>query len=556
MKRFTFYQLTLAIVITNQALAFTSEEHKTVADSVFCSVIRQISILGSDSNYSLNCGGVAINLSHPLGDGKSFGALVAELANDDFVKERFHNRGQTVMEQIQPLSRTLIDDLGQQALASDSEMFSLNKHFRTKDKCQVDNVVARYLAYHLVAIKFAANDFSPKLDGDFCLQQALTWEALAEGYLADCFSSGHMVLCWNDPLAVIHQRNLREAHRHHSFQGIFVINAKGDVWQAFGDGVLFWNDPSYHHLFEASQASLNEVLIAFHIGQNCQLPAKLNDWLKQNGAPLADEELLEKWLRSPVIELYHTQQPPALLPSLMHLPMPVTATWSRHIESATSEGFARRQHFPQFSASGFYDSTLIGLDKTFLYQPSSVPSWLIPEPFQARPAASPQYLVRSDPDWASVQFVQDLYDAPSYKGALVYFGYEGVFENDQNQPVFGLGKGLMEEALLIKNIDIRIQYHFNAGLIRQDVLATPFGGTIINPISSKLGSLIKGIRVESGPALMLGEDPSFGIAFAFGLASNAIPLGFTYAAATFEIVYFGYTPTNDIHGAGLRVILH
>jgi hypothetical protein len=138
----------------------------------------------------------------------------------------------------------------------------------------------------------------------------------------------------------------------------------------------------------------------------------------------------------------------------------------------------------------------------------------------------------------------------------LYGGYQGVFGNDQSQPLIGLGKGLFEEGLLIKNVDVRIQYHFNVGPLREDVLATPVGGCLINPIPSKLAAWIKGIRIEGGPAVMFGDNPSFGFAFAMGLASNAIPMGFTYASATFEVVYFGYTPERDLHGVGLRCILH
>lgn len=556
MKRFTSYIVSLLMVVTNQAVAFTGEEHQTLADSAFFSVIREISLPGSDSGYSLNCGSVDIYHSQLIENGRSFGSLVAELAKDDFTKCRFHARGQTVMEQLQLLPRTVIDDIWQEAHASDSLIFSSNEHFRAKATSNMDNVITRYLAYHLVAIQFAANDFSPKLDAVICLRSALMWEALAQGYLADCFSSGHMVLYWEDPLAALHRRNLHEAHDQHSMQGIFVINAKGDVWQAFGDGILFWNDPSYHHLVEACQASLREVLIAFYLGQNCQLPPELKDWLVQNGQQLPAGELVEKWLHLPVIELYDTPQPPTLLPSLMHLPMPITATWSRRIDSANSENLSRRHHYPQFNTAGNNDTTLIGLDVNFLYHLSEVPGWMIPQPFQAQPPVLPQSLIRLDPNWASVQFVQDLYHTPSYKGTLLFGGYQGVFRNEQSQPIIGIGKGLLEDALLIKNVDVRMQCHFNAGLLQEDVIATPVGGTLINPILSKLASLLKGIRVEGGPALMLGEDPSFGFAFALGLTSNSIPMGFTYAAASFEIIYFGYTPENDIHGIGLRVILH
>ena len=555
MKAAASYIAFLSIVIANQAPAFTGEEHQILADSAFSVVLCEVSVINSDSVYSLECGDVAINFSEKFWNGRSFGTLVAELAKDDFAEYRFHERGQTVMEQLQSLSRVPIDEVCQLALTSDTAIFDTKQNFWASGKDDKNNVVASYLIYHLAAIQLAANGSSPKLDADECLRRSLMCEALAQGFLADCFSSGHMVLQRDDPLAAFHRRNLREAHRLHSLQGIFVINASGDVWQAFGDNVLFWYEPTYYHLLEASLASLREVLAAFYLGQKCPIPQKLKKWLDENGPAISAEKLLESWLNSPVSALYNTPEPPTLLPTLMHLPMPVTASWSMRIETNGLEHVHRRHHYPQLSNSIFHDSSLDHLDKTFLYDVKKLPAWMVPKPLQGQPPVAPQTLVRTDPDWASVQFLQDLYPAPSYKGGLVQVGCQWQFKKGQQQPMFGLGLGLIENALLIKNVDVGINYHLNVTRNQEDLLSATFGCSLPSFFPWKIAGWIDGVRIEGGPALNVENNSSIGSAFAVGVVSKPVTFGFTYAAVSLQIMYVGYTPISYQDGVGLRLIV-
>jgi hypothetical protein len=121
--------------------------------------------------------------------------------------------------------------------------------------------------------------------------------------------------------------------------------------------------------------------------------------------------------------------------------------------------------------------------------------------------------------------------------------------------VFGAGLGLIENALLIKNVDVGINYHLNTAPNQEDLLAATFGCSIPSPFSWKIAGWIDGVRIEGGPALKVENNSTIGSAFAIGVVSKPVTFGFTYAAVSMQIMYVGYTPISYQDGVGVRLIV-
>ncbi|HER19989.1 MAG TPA: hypothetical protein ENO14_02980, partial [Chromatiales bacterium] len=129
-----------------------------------------------------------------------------------------------------------------------------------------DNVVANYLVYHAIAIRCAeesvrgAADNMPRtLPGHTeWIERALVYEAVALGYLADAFSSSHLLTPVHLPMARLQDANVRAAHEFFATQGAYVSNSMGDVWRTFGDGLMTWYGPAYEYVLDACTRSAQD----------------------------------------------------------------------------------------------------------------------------------------------------------------------------------------------------------------------------------------------------------------------------------------------------------
>jgi len=515
--------LLLVIAATTTTYAWDKEEHRLLADSVFSAVMRECR---SDSSAD----------GLPL-DPHGFAQRVAQLAANDLDPARFHDRGQSIMDQLSALTTESLGVIDSAQLPTPPG----------------NNVVASFLRSHLRALRLAFREGKPATTDSFALASALNEEALAQGYLADAFAAGH-ILSYNElPLSFLHKRNREEAHNYHRDRGVYVINGRGDVWQTFGDGLLHWYPPTYKAVFDACAASLREVLIVWFTTTSWGNPGDVAAWLwlncRQTGR--SEEEVVGWWLAEHSGQEYYRD---VQLPSLLYFPMPITATWSYRTLEADEHGVRRRHHYPQLRETGFHDPDLSDIDDAFLYSHESVPEWMIPEPLQAASSVSAHELIKSDPDWASVRFVQNRHAPPSYRGLLLQAGGQVTIREGHTRGgmSFGLGYGIWDDLLLIKNVSIAATFLPAFCESNHHLLTSTLGLGIDLPGDGLIGTL----RLEGGTAIGLSKDfNDFGPVFALGVDSRVMPLRFTYAGITWRLKYQWFSLDTPVSGPSIEMVL-
>jgi hypothetical protein len=459
--------------------------------------------------------------------GETFGARAAFHAADDFAAARFHERGGTIMDQMEST-----------AAGSSGENSS------------PDNVIAAFLTEHLQALRLAAQNPHTDTDIGGILLWALEQEAKAQGYLADAFAAGHILSYREGWLTWLARRNRIEAHDYHRDRGVYVINGRGEVWQTFGDGLLHWYPPTYQPVFDACAASLKEVLTVWYLSHEAPLPDSLASWMRTAAAERTAAQNVAQWLSNASgVEYYDKFR----MPSLMYLPMPVAAAWSQRTDSLDQHGIRNRHYFPQLWESGLLDPDPDGLDADFLYARSSVPAWMVPDPLRSASTTGVFELIRTNPDWASVRYTQRRTAPPSYKGMLLTVGAQATITEEKGRPggSVGLGYGFYDDLLLVKNVSIAATYmpSFHEA---DDRLLTLTGGLGVDLPGNAWPSTI---RLDGGLAIGLGEEfNDLGPVFSLGLDSKVIPLGVTYAGVSWRVQYQWFSLDRPLSGPAFNLI--
>ena len=65
------------------------------------------------------------------------------------------------------------------------------------------NVIVNYLVHHLLALHYADGVGKRRGDASEAFECALIYEAIAQGYLLDAFSSGHILTPVSDPFSLL-----------------------------------------------------------------------------------------------------------------------------------------------------------------------------------------------------------------------------------------------------------------------------------------------------------------------------------------------------------------
>jgi hypothetical protein len=527
--------LTLVFAGAVTSFAWDQEEHRLMADSVFASVMRQCDIETADSVYLLGGPLRFVEVRRSTEGGLAFGNQVASLAQDDFAPVRFHERGRSIMEQLRSITPALLDSL------SPSQ---LQLH-------PAENVIAAYFLSHYQALRTAGEVRLSRADISVALNEALNAEALAQGYLADAFAAGHILSYDGFPFSYLQKRNRIEAHNYHRDRGVYVINGRGDVWQTFGDGLLHWYPASYRMVFEACETSLKEVLVVFYVSAGLSLPKYLSGWLEDIAPDATPHEIVSQWLAERGGPEYYSE---VRLPSLMYLPMPVSASWSHRTDEVDSHGVRQHHHYPQLCEIGFHDPDLKDIDSGFLYSYEAVPEWMIPPPLRSASPTVPHELIKTDPNWASVRWIQERSAPPSYKGLLLQMGGQLTIREGYSHTTasLGLGYGIWDDLLLIKNVSAAITYLPSFHQADRHLLMASFGLGIDLPGDK----WPKAFRLEGGAAVGLGKDfDDFGPVFAVGLDSRITPLNFTYAGITWRLKYQWFVLDMPVSGPVFEIVL-
>jgi hypothetical protein len=512
------FSLALVLLLTGvagTAYGWDREEHRLLADSVYAEVAR-------------------ITDPSLMTDGALFGLQVAQFAADDLARGRFHAHGKTIMEQLRSLAPAGPDP----DLASDPY-----STFRA-------NVIAGYLGWHLEAMHSSQRMTESATDPETVLATMLMVEAKAQGYLADAFSAGHILSNRRSFLSELRRRNRIETHDFHRNQGVYVINSNGQVWQTFGDGLMLWYRPAYRRLLKACRVSLMEVMTVYFVTAGLDLPDSLTNWLGTVAPGQTPATVVASWLTDQSgVYFYETAQ----LPSLKLLPMPVAASWSYRTTDTTHNGERIRHHYPQLSETGLHDPDLNGIDVDFLYSRSDVPSWLVPVPLDSDQPEAAAQLIKHDPDWSSVRWVQERVAKPSYKGLLISLGGQLLIgPNDtRSSGTVGLGYGLWDDLLLIKNVSVSATYMPSFYEPRHKLLFLSGGLGIDLPGEG----IVHLLRFDIGPAFGLtNEFHDVGMALALGLDSRVFRTPLSDAGITWRLKYQWFNLDQSLDGPALEMI--
>ncbi len=524
--------LVLASVETGNA--WDREEHRLLADSVFVDVMRQCGARKIDSVWFISDGQELIRAGVATGLHTSFGQQTAQFAEDDFAQRRFHTHGKTILEQLRPL----VPAGPSPDLASDPY-----STFNT-------NVIAGFLGWHLEAMHSYSRATNAASDPESVLATMLMIEAKAQGYLADAFSSGHILSRKHGFLTSLRRRNRIETHNFHRDRGVYVINGRGDVWQTFGDGLMNWYMPTYRPLYAACRTSMMELFTVYYLKTGLELPDSLAQWLATVAPGENPETVVDKWLgEQSGVYFYETMQ----LPSLMYLPMPVAASWSHSTLDTTVNGERIRHHYPQLSGDGLHDPDLSGIDLDFLYSRSSVPQWQIPEPLAGGQPEAAYRLIKSDRDWASVRWIQERQATPSYKGLLVQLGGQMLIGPDDTRHcgTIGLGYGIFDDLLIVKNVSVSATIMPSFWEPRHRLLTLTAGLGFDFPGEG----VFRVVRLDIGPAFGLSSEfNDVGTALALGLDSRVLPSPLRDGGITMRLKYQWFNLDRSLNGPALEII--
>jgi hypothetical protein len=534
-----------------KAWAWEGKEHRQLADSALAAVISECGWDDGDSLSARIGPDILIRLPKKLWSGKTFPEICAFLSRPDFTRSRLHDRGRTILEQLHPLSRQRIDDEWALVVSSPPQDVLSESTVRSVEMPD-RNVAANYLLYHLMALRFA--DFAGRLpvNANEAFRRALVFEAAAQGYLADSFSGGHMLVPCPDVFFRLHDFNNRSAHEHYSNEGVYVVNSAGSAWRAFGDRILDWYAPSRRAVYGACAASLREVFAVLYAAEGGgEFPDRLREWLKSVEPDSSAEAVVRGWTvpRSGA-EYYGLCR----LPALMLVPVPVSAAWSVRTDRADEYGIHERRLYPQLREAGFHDPDLRGIDRRFLYPRKAVPDFMIPDLLAS---SDPKNLIRSNPDFASVRYVQDRSFPPSYTGVLVSVAGGLTRESHRLKPALSLGPGygIKENLLPVLRFSVETDW-LHSYRDGKSSYVVPWVGLGIKTADTFDTDPLACVQMEFGYAAGVGASSGeCGFKIAAGLESTTVPLGFTYSGVRFRIKYQRIALSRKLEGVFLEMVV-
>ena len=539
---FTFKTLFPLVIISFSLNIFSWEkyEHEILANLALDSTLSFCGISYNDSLIFFPGEGSVI-IDKMLWNGESFGELSSIFSGDDISESRCQSRGRTINQQLSTLSQEIIEDVWEKIKNSPDDIKSI--------VVTNQNVVFNYMLYHIMALRFVELSSKSINKNEEYIRYSLIYESVAQSYLSDAFSSGHLLLHNSDFFAMLNNINIQIAHDFYCSEGVFVLNANGDCWRTFGDRLLQWYEPSFSHIFQACTESIKELFLVYFVCNNVEIPLQLQKWVKSISGTQNAEELVKLWLNTLDGEKYYSE---IKMPALLCIPIPIAASWSIRTEQIDSYGIHRRKHYPQLNEETFHDPDFNWIDKEFLYSRNSVPFWMIPEFF---PNDTVQNLIRYHPDIASVRYMQNRSLLPSYEGLLLSVGGATLFNNDRNKfgAALGIGWGATDEFLfIITKPSLMLSGMYLSNYNPEWLLMADLGFGINTVVFSSFYP-----RIDFGYSWGY-QEPNKDSAgkIALGLDSETLPLGFTYSGITFRLKYSFIFFKKTLSYPVLEMILH
>jgi hypothetical protein len=570
--------LGLLFLCGGPSLAADKDEYRRIADSSFATVLRQSGATEEQGKWCLASSQVCIKKD--LWMGKTFGRIASESVESDLSSPRFHERGRTILEQLGSVDSAQVNSILASHLRQGTSGASLTL---PKVEIQDGNVILNYLLHHLVALHHAKDASVGGAGGGASLERAMIYEAVAESYLVDAFASGHMLVPMSDGISFLHPMNNKEAHYFYNVQGTYVLNSRGEVWQTFGDELLEWYAPTFRHIFEACCTSMREVLLAYYASaESGTIPDSLGAWGRSVAGETPLRLILDQWLSIRDAKEYYSS---LKMPTLLLLPVPISATWSLRTEEVDSFGIHQRKQYPQTKESsddpGFHDPYMLDLDDEFTYTKGSLPDWMLPEAWipedslhgrrlkemsQDQRSDLAANLIKHDTNVASVRYMQERYYPPTYWGLLFRAGGGYFFNSTPSSGAWSVGLGYAPPLALLPDVPLLERLSFDLTYMQLTEknprqLLSLTGGLSIGLYTHRAGTkkpfrYLEYLRLESGYAWGLKAPmKSHGAMLAFGLESGTIPLGFTYAGVSLRAKYQLMLLGNNLHSVALELVL-
>jgi hypothetical protein len=141
-------------------------------------------------------------------------------------KSHFYEYGKSFQAQLQHFDKSLVEECGNPELEK-SAFHELGK----------TNSINMYVSIHILAMEFAdrGGRIARTDEGEAkrLVHHAILLNAFADHFLEDSFSAGHLAIN-----RTIHASatNNQALHNFYSANGLTVLNRRGDVWKAYGDG--------------------------------------------------------------------------------------------------------------------------------------------------------------------------------------------------------------------------------------------------------------------------------------------------------------------------------
>jgi len=516
--------LLLLALVPGASWGWTEQEHQRLAQYALNAALLD---LGQRDRVIVQAAGETARPGKARGllDSLGFARACGRAARDDRSQSRYHLPGRTTLEEL----------------------------------AAPHNVVAAYLEQHRAALeraRQAGGDRPGARSG--VLGEALLHEAVAQGYLADAFAAGHLMPPAPISMAGLLPLHRRHVHDYYSSQGVYVINARGDAWQTFGDRLLTWYGPTYAHVLEACVTSLREVLLTWRMSAG-DVPAPLGAWADSlaRARHTTRERMVASWLASHERPAYLSE---VSLPALTLVPMPIVATWSVRTAQRDAHGLRWRHAYPQLADAGGHDPTLDARDVARLPARAAVPSWMVPDSLFTR---DPMALVREAPSFASVRYAQPMPLPPRDAGPVLAVGQTrfddasgGGEDRDASlgYVVFGESPALLHR---VSVEGVRME-PLHAG--RPGITAVMLAGDLKLP---GLGALhgpalrwLENLRLGAGHAWTRGAVPfADGPRYVLGLESPALRIGSSGASLTLRLERQWMRLGHERRGVALDLVI-
>jgi hypothetical protein len=472
-----------------RAHALTADEHRALALQAFAAHLRHLDVTVS---------------------AEALAEITVLTSGDDMSPSRFQVRGLTPFQQADAITPDRLDAI----VADVIENPPTDNAFAP----YADNVVANYVVYHTLALRCAvlshadADNADPPVrrlpDRSEWRERALVFEAVALGYLADSFSSSHILTPAHLWLAGLQDANVGAAHDFFATQGTYVFAhplgaARGVIWQTFGDGLLGWHGPAWEHAADACARSVSEVA----------------DLIARRRHPPDDTPI--------------RAEPYAI-------PCPVVAAW--HF----SDGLQM-----QYREKDLHDPGL-DVDRRFLYSRDAFPR-IFSDRIQGR--IEDILMLDTAPGVTAVEYHQTLDVAPAFAGILVMAGGGALVGDDGGGGVSSMGAGYGWEfrmPLLARlRTSLEAEYIHRLGDAARRVLTPRYTIGIGSPVLP----VVEAVHLEAGYTWGL-ESPytNHGVKWAVGADTRPLRFPFTYAGVSLRAKYERFWLDETLDGFQLQLV--